>query len=93
MVNYLHKMLVRIPTVCTSSVTSVIAPVSALSVPSVHLSDDKCQEILDKFHSTNYGEKHLAQIMATITADVTITLHQVKFQEKTLVILKWLISQ
>ena len=53
-VNYLHEILVKIPTVHTLSVTSVIAPICAMSIPSVHLSDDKHQEIPDEFPSTNY---------------------------------------
>ena len=52
------------PTVHTSLVMFVIAPVSALSVLYVHPSGDEHQEILDKFPSTNYGEKFLAEIMA-----------------------------
>ena len=36
MVNYLHKILVKSPSVCTSYGTSVIAPVCASSVPSIH---------------------------------------------------------
>ena len=60
MVNYLHEILVKIPTVHTSSVTSVIAPISTLSVLSVHLSNDEYQEILEEFPSTNYGEKYPA---------------------------------
>ena len=87
MVNYLHKILVKSPSIHTSSVTSVIAPIYAMSVLSVHPSDDKCQEIMDKFPSTNYGENFpveiMAKIMAKIPEDITLTLHQVKFSEKT----------
>ena len=56
-VNYLHEMPVKSPSVSTSSVMSIVAPICALSVPSVHPSIDKSQEILDKFPSTKYGEK------------------------------------
>ena len=44
MVNYLHEITVKIPTICTSSIMSVIAPVHALfiapvdatSIPPIH---------------------------------------------------------
>ena len=39
-VNYLHENLVKSPTVSTSCVTSVIAPVHALSIQPVHTSCD-----------------------------------------------------
>ena len=48
MVNYLHKILVESPFVCTSCITSVSAPVHGLSIPSVHPSDNKHQEIQDE---------------------------------------------
>ena len=83
MVNYLHKITVRIPTICTSSVTSVVAPIYALPIPSINSSDDKCQEIPDEFPGTNYGEKNLSEIMARIPNDITLTLHQAKFTEET----------
>ena len=35
-VNYLHKILVKSPSVCTSYGMSVIAPLHALSIPSIH---------------------------------------------------------
>ena len=76
MVNYLHEILVKIPTVHSSSVVSV-------TVPSVHLSDDEHKEIPDKICSTNYGEKISAKITAKIPDDVTLTLCNVKFPEKT----------
>ena len=63
--------------------SSVVAPISALSVPSVHPSDDECQEIPDKLPSTNYGDKFLAEIMAKIPDIATLTQHNVKFLEKT----------
>ena len=66
-----------------SCIMSVIAPASALPVPSVHPTDDKHQEFLDKFPSTNYGEKFPSEITAKIPDDVTLTLHQVKFLEET----------
>ena len=82
-VNYLHEIPVKTPSVCSLSVTSVIRPISAPSVLSVHPSDDKDQEILDEFPSTNYGEKYPAEIMAIMPDNVTLTLHNVKFLEKT----------
>ena len=83
MIDYLHEILVEIPTICTSLVMSVIAPVQKLSIPSIHPSDNKCHEILDKLPSTNYGEKNSSEIMAKFPDDVTLTIHQVKFLEKT----------
>ena len=82
-VNYLHEILVIIPTLHTSSVTSVIAPLSALSIPSVHPSDVELQEIPSKIPITNYGEKYLVEITAKIFNNITLTLQQVKFLEKT----------
>ena len=68
--NYMDEIRVKIPTVCTSSVASVIAPIHALTVPSIHPSihpsDDECQEIPDKFPITNYGETILSNIVAKI---------------------------
>ena len=57
MANYLHKILVEIPTVYTLSAMSAITPVHALSVSSIHLSDNKHQEIQDQFPSMNFGRK------------------------------------
>ena len=56
-VNYLHEILVEILTASTLSVPSVVAPICALSVLSIHLSDDEHQEIPDEFHGTNYERK------------------------------------
>ena len=75
MVNHLNKIPVKSPSVHTSCITSVIAPIHALSIPSVHLSDDECHEILDKVPSTNYGEKFPSRIMAKIPDNVTLTLN------------------
>ena len=61
---------------------SVIAPICASSIPSVHPSDDEQQEILDEFPSTNYGEKFPAKLMAKFCNNVILTLYQVKFPEK-----------
>ena len=47
-------------------------------VSSVYPSDEKHHEILEKFLSTNYGEKHLSKILAKIPDNVTLTLHEVK---------------
>ena len=62
---------------------SVIAPVHASPIPSVHPSDDECQEFPEKFPGTNYGEKKPSKIMAKIPDDITLTLHQAKFPEET----------
>ena len=62
---------------------SVIAPIHALPIPSIHLTNHKHQEILDEFPSTNYGENNLSEIMAKIPDDITLTLHQAKFPEET----------
>ena len=59
---------------------SVIAPVCVSSVPSIHLSDDEYQEILDEFPSTNSGEKFLTKITAKIPDDKTLTLHNANSQ-------------
>ena len=53
---------------------SVIAPIQASSIPSIHVSDDKHQEILDKFPGTNDGEKFPYEITRKILDDVTLTL-------------------
>ena len=84
MVNYLHEIPVKIHTVHSLSVMSVIAPISASSIPSVHPSDNECQEILEEFPGTSYGEKFLAEIMVKIPDNVTLTLYNMKFPEKTL---------
>ena len=49
MVSYHHEIPVKIPTVHTLSAMSVIAPTSAMSIPSIHMSDDKHQVILEQF--------------------------------------------
>ena len=56
-VNYRHEILVKSPSVHTSCIAFVVAPICASSVLSIHLSNDEHQEIPDKFPSTNYGEK------------------------------------
>ena len=60
---------------------SVIAPIHALPILSVHPSDDKHQEIPDEFPSTSYGEKNRSKTMVKIPDDITLTLNQVKFPE------------
>ena len=55
MVNYLHEIPVKSPSVHSSCITSVIAPVCASS-----------QEIPDEFPGTNYGEKNQSEIMAKL---------------------------
>ena len=83
MVNYVHKILVKILTVHASSITPVIEPISALSILSIHLSNDKHQEVPDELCGTNYGDKFPVKLMATIPDNVTLTLHKVKFLQKT----------
>ena len=72
-----------VPPVCTSCITSVFAPVHAMSVPSILPYDDECQEFLDEFPSTNYGDKTLSEITVEFSHNVTQTLQQVKFPEET----------
>ena len=83
MVKYLHDIPAKIPTVCTSLVTSVNAPISASSIPSVNLFNNKHQVIPAKFPSTNYGKKFPVEIIAKIPDNVTLALHNVKVMEKT----------
>ena len=53
---------------------SVIAPISASPIPSVHpANQDEHQEFLDRFPGTNYGETFPSEIMAKISDDVTLT--------------------
>ena len=66
---------------------SVIAPISALPIPSVHLSDIEYQEITEEFPGTKYGEKYPVEITAKVPHNVTLTLHHAKLPDKTLVIL------
>ena len=82
-VSHLHEILVRSPSIYTSCIMSVIAPIHALSIPSVHPSNDKCQEIPDEFPSTHYGETFPSEITVKIHDDITLTLCNVKFPEKT----------
>ena len=67
----------------TSCVTSVFAPVCASPVPSILPYDDECQEFLDGFPSTKYGEKNPFKITAKFPHDVTLTLQKTKFLEET----------
>ena len=83
MVNDLQEIPIKSLPVSSSLVTSVIASICASSIPSIHLSDDKCQEILEEFPGTNYGGRHPSKILVKIPADVTLTLHNAKFPEKT----------
>ena len=62
---------------------SVDAPISALSVPSVHPSDNEHQEIPDEIAGTNHGEIFLAKIVSKISDDITLTQCNVKLPEKT----------
>ena len=69
--------------ILTLCITSVIAPVCASPIPSVHPSDDEHQEFLEEFLITKYGEKNPSKIMVQFPDDVTLTLHQVIFSEET----------
>ena len=69
--------------VSTSCTMSVVAPMQASPVLSVHLSDNNCQEFPDEFPGNNYGKKNPSEIMAKIPDNITLTLHQVKFTEET----------
>ena len=62
---------------------SVIAPVHALPIPSIHPSDNEHQEFLDEFPCTKYGEKNASEIMVIFSHNATLTLHQTKFLEET----------
>ena len=73
--NYLHEILVKSPSIHPSCTMSVVAPICASSIPSVYPSDNECQEILDEFPCTNYGEKFPSEIMVKLPDDVTLTLH------------------
>ena len=75
--------MAKIPPVGTLSVTFVIAPISALSIPSIHPSDDECQEIPEEIPGTDYAEKYPVEITAKIPDNITQTLCNMKFPEKT----------
>ena len=89
----IHKMYIKsviapicassVQSICTLCIMSVIAPVHELPIPSIHPSDDECQEFPDGFPSTKYGEKTLSEIMVKFPHDITLTLHQAKFPEET----------
>ena len=66
----------------TSYVMSVIAPIHALSIPSIDPYNDKHQEFPAKFPGTSLGEKKPSKITTKIPDNVTLTLQQVKFTEK-----------
>ena len=51
----MSEIPVRTSTVHTLSLMSVIAPIDVSFIPPVHPSDNKCQEIMEEFSSTNYG--------------------------------------
>ena len=63
-----------IPPICTLYIMSVFAPVHASPIPSVLPYNDECQEFLDGFPGTNYGEKNLSETMVKFPHDVTLTL-------------------
>ena len=67
----------------TLCITSVFAPINALPVPSIHPYDDECQEFLDGFPVTRYGEKNPSEITVKFPHDITLTLQQAKFLEET----------
>ena len=78
-VTYLHEIQAKISTVYTSSVMSVIGPVGVLSIPSIHPSDNKHQEIPVKFPSTNCGEKYLVEIMVKIPSEIHLYIDFTSF--------------
>ena len=82
MVYYLYEIPVKIPTVHPLSVMSVIAPISASSILSVHPSDDEHQEIPEEFPVTPTPIKYGENFLAKYPDDVTLTLCNVKFLEK-----------
>ena len=92
-VNYLHEIALEILTVHSSSVASVIDPVSGLSILSVHPSDVECQEIPVEITGTNYREKTLVGIMAKSPDDIILILQYVKFLEKSMLVLMGLTSK
>ena len=79
------KLPAQNPTICPFLVHYVChcTPICALSILSIHLSDDKCQEIPDQFPSTNYGERNQSKFTVTLPDNVTLTLWNVKFVKKT----------
>ena len=83
MVSYLHEILVKLPTVHSLCIMSVITQFHASPVLSIHPSDDEHQEILDELPGTNYGEENPSKITVKFPYDVTLTLHQAKFLKKT----------
>ena len=64
-------------------IMSVIAPIHASPILSIHPYDDKHQEFPDGFSGTKYGEKNPSEIMVKFPHDVTLTLQQAKFPEET----------
>ena len=72
-----------IQTIHTSCITSVFAPICALHILSVLPYDDKCQDFLDVFTGTKYGEKNLSEITVKFPHDVTLTLRQPRFLDET----------
>ena len=76
-----HALSIQL--VCTLCIASVVAPIHASPILSVCPSNDECQEFLDEFPGTKYGEKNPSEIMVKFPDDVTLTLHQVKFPEET----------
>ena len=68
---------------CTLCITSVFAPVCALPILSILPYNNKCQEFLDGFPGTKYGEKNQSEITVKFPHNITLTLQQAKFPEET----------
>ena len=79
MVNTLFEFLLKLSTVCTSSVPSFITSVCTSSVLSVNLSDVEHHEILDEFPGTKYGEYYVGKFLH----DVTLNLNWERILMKT----------
>ena len=67
----------------TSCIMSVVAPIQALPVPSVHHFDDKCQEFPMNSPVLCMGREKTSKITVNFPDGITLTLHQAKFLEKT----------
>ena len=61
---------------------SVIAPIHALPILSIHPYDDEHQEFSDGFPDTKYGEKKPSENMVKFPHDVPLILQQAKFTDE-----------